>query len=203
MTYAVQFASFSLFGPFVYTRWATLVFFFFSSRRRHTRLTCDWSSDVCSSDLAVLPPIMGDPVQLQQVLVNLVTNAAEAMREMPIGETGGRRRIVTIRSRLGEDETVVVSVEDTGSGLDPQNLDRIFDSFYTTKAEGIGVGLSISRSIIEAHGGQLSAAPAPRHGACFSFTVPVAQELSLPEPIRAQVQRARPTKPAGFAGAKP
>jgi two-component system sensor kinase FixL len=146
---------------------------------------------------------MGDPVQLQQVLVNLVTNAAEAMREMPIGETGGRRRIVTIRSRLGEDETVVVSVEDTGSGLDPQNLDRIFDSFYTTKAEGIGVGLSISRSIIEAHGGQLSAAPAPRHGACFSFTVPIAKELSLPEPIRAQVQRPRPTKPAGFAGAKP
>ena len=168
------------------------------------RATLDRQRIAIRTDLAAaLPPIMGDPVQLQQVLVNLVTNAAEAMREMPIGETGGRRRIVTIRSRLGEDETVVVSVEDTGSGLDLQNLDRIFDSFYTTKAEGIGVGLSISRSIIEAHGGQLSAAPAPRHGACFSFTVPIAQELSLPEPIRAQVQRARPTKPAGFAGAKP
>jgi signal transduction histidine kinase len=147
---------------------------------------------------AALPPIMGDPVQLQQVLVNLITNAAEAMRE-----TTGRPRTVTIRSRPGEDETVVVSVEDTGSGLDPQNADRIFDSFYTTKAEGIGVGLSISRSIIEAHGGQLSAAPAPRHGACFSFTVPIAQELSLSEPMLAQVQHRPARKPAGFAAAKP
>jgi signal transduction histidine kinase len=168
------------------------------------RATLDRQRIAIRTDLAAaLPPIMGDPVQLQQVLVNLITNAAEAMREMPIREAGGRPRIVTIRSRLGADETVVISVEDTGSGLDPQNIDRIFDSFYTTKAEGIGVGLSISRSIIEAHGGQLSAAPAPRHGACFSFTVPIAQELSLPEPMLAQVQRPRPTKPAGFAGAKP
>ena len=163
------------------------------------RATLDRQRVAIRTDLTdSLPPIMGDPVQLQQVLVNLITNAAEAMRE-----TVGRPRIVTIRSRLGEDETVVVSVEDTGSGLDPQNLDRIFDSFYTTKAEGIGVGLSISRSIIEAHGGQLSAAPAPQHGACFSFTVPIAQELSLPEPKLAKVQHPRPTKPAGFAAAKP
>ena len=163
------------------------------------RATLDRQRVAIRTDLTdSLPPIMGDPVQLQQVLVNLITNAAEAMRE-----TVGRPRIVTIRSRLGEDETVVVSVEDTGGGLDPQTLDRIFDSFYTTKAEGIGVGLSISRSIIEAHGGQLSAAPAPQHGACFSFTVPIAQELSLPEPKLAKVQHPRPTKPAGFAGAKP
>ena len=163
------------------------------------RATLDRQRVAIRTDLTdSLPPIMGDPVQLQQVLVNLITNAAEAMRE-----TVGRPRIVTIRSRLGEDETVVVSVEDTGSGLDPQTLDRIFDSFYTTKAEGIGVGLSISRSIIEAHGGQLSAAPAPQHGACFSFTVPIAQELSLPEPKLAKVQHPRPTKPAGFAAAKP
>ena len=163
------------------------------------RATLDRQRVAIRTDLTdSLPPIMGDPVQLQQVLVNLITNAAEAMRE-----TVGRPRIVTIRSRLGEDETVVVSVEDTGSGLDPQTLDRIFDSFYTTKAEGIGVGLSISRSIIEAHGGQLSAAPAPQHGACFSFTVPIAQELSLPEPKLAKVQHPRPTKPAGFAAARP
>ena len=163
------------------------------------RATLDRQRVAIRTDLTdSLPPIMGDPVQLQQVLVNLITNAAEAMRE-----TLGWPRIVTIRSRLGENETVVVSVEDTGSGLDPQTLDRIFDSFYTTKAEGIGVGLSISRSIIEAHGGQLSAAPAPQHGACFSFTVPIAQELSLPEPKLAKVQHPRPTKPAGFAAAKP
>jgi len=69
---------------------------------------------------------------------------------------------------------VLVSVEDTGTGLDPREIDRIFDSFYTTKPEGIGVGLSISRSIIEAHGGQLSASSALPHGARFSFTLPVA-----------------------------
>ena len=163
------------------------------------RATLDRQRIAVRTDLgAALPPIMGDPVQLQQVLVNLITNAAEAMRE-----TTGRPRSVTIRSQLGEDENVLVSVEDNGSGLDPQNVARIFDSFYTTKAEGIGVGLSISRSIIEAHGGQLSAAPAPRHGACFSFTVPIAQELSLSEPMLAQMQHRPVRKPAGFAAAKP
>src|SRR5260370_41133707 len=92
---------------------------------------------------------MGDPVQLQQVLVNLVTNAAEAMREMPIGETGGRRRIVTIRSRLGEADTLVVSLEDTGSGLHPQNPGRNFSTLYTTKAAGSAVLQTVSRTISE------------------------------------------------------
>ena len=163
------------------------------------RATLDRQRVAVHTDLAEsLPPIMGDPVQLQQVLVNLITNAAEAMRE-----TTGRRRIVTIRSQLDENGAVTVSVEDTGVGLDQQNIDRIFDSFYTTKAEGIGVGLSISRSIVEAHGGQLTAMPVAPHGARFSFTAPVAQDL--PEPVRmtVKVSASRARKPAGFAGAKP
>jgi signal transduction histidine kinase len=162
------------------------------------RATLERQRVAIHTDLAAsLPPIMGDPVQLQQVLVNLITNAAEAMRE-----TAGRRRIATIRSQLDDNGCVIVSVEDTGVGLDPQNIDRIFDSFYTTKAEGIGVGLSISRSIVEAHGGQLSAAPAAPHGARFSFTVPIAQEPSLPV-MPAKVAAIRARKPAGYAGAKP
>jgi signal transduction histidine kinase len=115
-----------------------------------------------------LPPALGDSVELQQVLVNLVTNASEAMTEVT-----DRPRVLTIRSGIDEAEFVLITVEDTGSGLDPAELDRIFDSFYTTKPDGIGVGLSISRSIIEAHGGQLSASPIEPHGACFRFTVPV------------------------------
>jgi signal transduction histidine kinase len=116
-----------------------------------------------------LPSALGDPVQLQQVLVNLITNASEAMIEII-----DRPRSLTIRSEIDGTEAVAITVEDTGIGLDPAELDRIFDSFYTTKPDGIGVGLSISRSIIEAHGGQLSALPIEPHGARFRFTVPVA-----------------------------
>ena len=116
-----------------------------------------------------LPSVLGDPVQLQQVLVNLITNATEAMIEVT-----DRPRLLTIRSETDGTEWVVITVQDSGIGLDPTELDRIFDSFYTTKPDGIGVGLSISRSIIEAHGGQLSALPIEPHGARFRFTVPVA-----------------------------
>ena len=115
-----------------------------------------------------LPPARGDPIELQQVLMNLVTNAREAMNEVT-----DRPRVLTIRSGIDEREFVLITVEDTGIGLDPAELDRIFDSFYTTKPDGIGVGLAISRSIIEAHGGQLAASPIEPHGACFRFTVPL------------------------------
>lgn len=147
---------------------------------------------------ASLPRVMGDPVQLQQVLVNLVTNAAEA-----ISERGKRPRAVTIRTQLSEDHTVRVSVEDTGIGLDPQNIDRIFDSFYTTKAEGIGVGLSISRSIVEAHGGELSASPVLPHGASFSFAIPAVQAPSIEDQETAQVAAGETKEPAGFPRATP
>ena len=113
--------------------------------------------------------VMGDPVQLQQVLVNLVTNALEAM--MGIVD---RPRLLTIRSEVERGEAAVVTVEDSGRGLDPAQASRIFDSFYTTKPDGIGVGLAISRSIIEAHGGSLWASPAMRHGARVGFTLPLA-----------------------------
>ena len=132
------------------------------------RATLDRQRVVIHTELAASPPrVMGDAVQLQQVLVNLVTNAAEAM-----SENRDQPRVVTIRSGIDAAGAVLVTVEDTGSGLDPQEIDRIFESFYTTKPEGIGVGLSISRSIIEAHGGQLSAFPALPYGARFSFVLP-------------------------------
>lgn len=125
---------------------------------------------------ASLPLVMGDSVPLQQVLVNLITNAAEALSEVVDGP-----RYLTIRSENGTAQTVLVSVEDNGIGLDAEDIDHIFDSFYTTKPGGIGVGLSISRSIIEAHGGHLSASPLLPHGARLCFTLPVAKAPSLQE----------------------
>ncbi|HVC55588.1 MAG TPA: ATP-binding protein [Stellaceae bacterium] len=118
---------------------------------------------------AALPLVMGDPVQLQQVIVNLITNALEAMAE-PADEEA----ILTIRSAVNGDGGVTVTVEDSGSGLDPDQASRIFDSFYTTKPEGIGVGLAISRSIIEAHGGSLLASSATGRGARFGCILPQA-----------------------------
>ncbi len=125
---------------------------------------------VARTALAASPPlVMGDPVQLQQVMVNLVTNALEAMMEIT-----DRPRLLTIRSECDRGEAIVVTVEDSGSGLDPEQVSRIFDSFYTTKPDGIGVGLAISRSIIEAHGGSLWASPGRRYGATFGFALPLA-----------------------------
>jgi signal transduction histidine kinase len=127
---------------------------------------------VARTELAVSPPlVMGDPVQLQQVMVNLVTNAVEAMREIT-----DRPRLLTVRSKCERDEAIVVTVEDSGSGLGPEQISRAFDSFYTTKPDGIGVGLAISRSIIEAHGGSLWASPGWRDGASFGFTLPFASD---------------------------
>jgi two-component system, LuxR family, sensor kinase FixL len=114
-------------------------------------------------------------VQLQQVLVNLVTNALEAMVE-----TTGRKRHLTVRSAIDDDGNVAVAVEDNGAGLDPDQLPRIFDSFYTTKKNGIGVGLAISRSIIEAHGGSMAAVPGEHFGAKFNFTLPMSCPAAEP-----------------------
>ena len=124
--------------------------------------------------------VMGDPVQLQQVLVNLVANGLEAMSGI-----AGRRRRLTIRTErsdvepeIGDGNAIVVTVEDSGSGLEPGQVARIFDSFYTTKPDGVGVGLAISRSIIEAHGGALWAVPLLPCGARIGFTLPAAAEPS-------------------------
>ncbi len=118
-----------------------------------------------SSDLPSLP---GDRVQVQQVLLNLIVNAIEAMS----GAKTGRRQL-TIRSTADQLSGVLVSVQDSGPGFDAQGIDRLFRAFYTTKAEGLGMGLAICRSIIEAHGGRLWATPNEGRGALFQFSLPV------------------------------
>jgi signal transduction histidine kinase len=119
-------------------------------------------------DLApALPAAVGDRVQLQQVIINLVMNGVEAMTTVE-----GRLRELVIRSRRLDETQVVAAVQDAGVGLDPQHADQMFDAFFTTKSAGMGMGLSISRSIIEGHGGHLWATSNPTHGATFQFALP-------------------------------
>jgi signal transduction histidine kinase len=114
-----------------------------------------------------LPPVLGHGGQLQQVILNLVRNAAEAMEGM-----SGRARMLRVESAIYDSENVMVAVEDSGTGIDPADIDHIFDSFFTTKSQGMGMGLSICRSIIESHGGRLSAASVVDHGSVFSVKLP-------------------------------
>jgi PAS domain S-box-containing protein len=114
-----------------------------------------------------LPPIEGDRVQLQQVVLNLIVNAVQAMGTVAEGP-----RELFITTARAEPDGVLVAVKDSGPGLDPESLERLFDSFYTTKPGGLGMGLSICRSIIEAHGGRLWATANLPRGAIFHFTVP-------------------------------
>ena len=113
-----------------------------------------------------LPTVLGDRIQLQQVMLNLIMNAVEAM-----SLNSDRPRSLGIASAR-HTEGVLIQVSDSGQGLDPEQLPLIFDSFYTTKPDGIGMGLSISRSIVEAHGGRLWATPDSPHGAVFQLTLP-------------------------------
>jgi PAS domain S-box-containing protein len=115
-----------------------------------------------------LPSVHGDRVQLQQVVLNLVINGIEAMRHVV-----DRPRELLIRSRPSESRHVLLAVEDSGIGLDEQNMERIFEAFYTTKPGGMGMGLSISRSIVEAHGGRLWPVANSAFGTTFQFTVPI------------------------------
>lgn len=119
---------------------------------------------------ANLPLIHGDRIQLQQVLLNLIVNAIEAMSGIE------RRRLLTILCAAQGPETVRVEVRDSGTGLEP-NATRLFEPFYTTKAGGLGIGLSVSRSIVEAHGGQLGAGANSPRGAVFWFALPVQESL--------------------------
>ena len=112
-------------------------------------------------------PVMGDRVQLQQVLLNLIMNGVEAMR----GVTE-RTRELTVSSTLADPSCVLVAVEDTGAGLDPVVGERMFQPLFTTKPDGLGMGLAICRSIVEAHGGRLSVLPRARHGVDVRFTIP-------------------------------
>ena len=123
-------------------------------------------------DLATgLPPVCGDRVQLQQVVLNLLMNGLDAMRESPETE-----RALVLRTHRGGPGRVAVAVEDSGVGIAEADAEVLFHPFYTTKADGLGMGLAIARSIVEAHGGRLEARNNPRCGATFSFTLPAAEQ---------------------------
>jgi PAS domain S-box-containing protein len=114
-----------------------------------------------------LPTIIGDRIQLQQVILNLLLNASQAMRHVD-----DRPRELIIRTERDDGEGVRLTVHDVGVGFDPQDADRLFEAFYTTKTGGMGIGLSVSRTIIESHGGHLSATLNDGPGATFTFTIP-------------------------------
>jgi signal transduction histidine kinase len=118
-----------------------------------------------------LAPVEGDRVQLLQVILNLILNAVEAMNSV---DEGARELLIS----TGQSRTngVVVAVRDSGPGIDPEHIERVFDAFYTTKSSGVGMGLSICRSIIDAHGGRLWADANEPRGAAFQFTLPGADK---------------------------
>ena len=114
-----------------------------------------------------LPLVSGDRIQLQQVILNIIMNAIEAMSE--IGET--QRKLLVSSAKDGSNG-VLVRVQDSGNGLDGESLDRLFEAFFTTKARGMGMGLAVSQTILQAHGGRLWATPNASQGATFQFTLP-------------------------------
>jgi C4-dicarboxylate-specific signal transduction histidine kinase len=126
-------------------------------RRNDVLLRTEFAAD--------LPSVLGDRVQLQQVILNLIMNSIDAMTSIK-----DRRELHISSSR--ETESVLIRVRDSGIGIDPDKIDNLFDPFFTTKPDGIGMGLSISRSIIEAHGGKLWATPGSSPGAVFQLTLP-------------------------------
>ena len=129
------------------------------SQSRFQRDRVAWRTELTEG----LGPVTGDRVQLQQVILNLLLNALDAMSD--------------VRTEPEEGGSVRLSVRDAGVGIDPRNADQLFEMFYTTKSDGMGVGLSISRSIIENHRGRLWAAPNDGPGAVFSFSIPRGPEV--------------------------
>jgi C4-dicarboxylate-specific signal transduction histidine kinase len=126
---------------------------------------------VITDDLfAGLPPVSADRIQIQQVIINLILNGAAAMKNSP----PDRRKLI-LKTAIQEDRTVRVSVADFGTGVDESAIERLFEPFYTTKSEGLGMGLAISQTIINAHGGTLEASNNPEGGATFAFTLPAYQ----------------------------
>jgi signal transduction histidine kinase len=121
-----------------------------------------------------LPPVQGDRVQLQQVVLNLTVNAMEALGRPPVAGEPVRPQQLSVRS-VGGAGAVTVTVRDSGPGIAPEHLGKVFDAFFTTKPGGIGVGLAICRSIIEGHGGTIRAETGPAGGVAFHFSLPAAQ----------------------------
>ena len=121
-----------------------------------------------------LPLVTGDRVQLQQVVLNLLLNALDAM----IGVKDRPRQLV-VRTERRESDCVCISVQDSGVGFEPHAVDKFFEAFYTTKQDGMGMGLSVSRSIIESHHGRLWAAPNDGPGATFSFSIPCRTDTNV------------------------
>ena len=124
-------------------------------------------ASLCGRSLRTACRVLGDRVQLQQVMLNLIVNAIEAMRSL-----GEGNRDLLICTRKAEQNDVLVEVLDSGPGVLPATVERLFESFCTTKQTGLGLGLSICRSIVEAHNGRLWASPSVPRGAIFHFTVP-------------------------------
>jgi signal transduction histidine kinase len=124
---------------------------------------------------AALPMIQGDRTQLQQVILNLILNAIEAMGELDDGN-----RELWISTEMDAAAGVLVTVRDSGPGLGPADAERVFQAFYTTKAKGMGLGLAICRSMVEAHGGRMWASANEPRGAAFKFTLPLQGEESVP-----------------------
>jgi signal transduction histidine kinase len=122
---------------------------------------------------SALPPILGDRVQLQQVIINLVMNGVEAMQSV-----SDRPRELVLRSQQHENHRVLITVTDSGVGISAENADRLFNAFFTTKSSGMGMGLSICRSIVEAHGGRLWTTANVPHGATFQFTLPASADTA-------------------------
>jgi two-component system sensor kinase FixL len=138
----------------------TLAFVLVGSGGSNVKVQTDLTSD--------LPPVFADKIQVQQVLINLIRNGIEAMQDMP-------ERELTLISTEGNRGYARVSVLDTGPGIQKEIADRLFQPFVTSKAKGLGVGLTISKTIIEAHGGRIWAVPNSRGGAAFHFELPFAE----------------------------
>jgi C4-dicarboxylate-specific signal transduction histidine kinase len=122
-----------------------------------------------------LAPVSADRIQIQQVLINLMINAAQAMN----GQQHGPRQIIV--GSCEENGRIVITVEDTGPGIEPDKLGSLFDAFYTTKETGTGMGLSVSKTIVEAHGGTIGVKTGTSGGATFTFTLPICSRAA-PEP---------------------
>jgi signal transduction histidine kinase len=130
---------------------------------------------IVQSELADdLPTITGDRIQLQQVILNLLRNAQDAMAGVH-----DRPRHLLIRTEREDGDRVRVTVRDAGTGFERQSADSLFEAFYTTKRDGMGIGLSVSRSIVERHRGRLWAEPNDGHGATFSFSIPRNPEILM------------------------